>query len=134
MDSGPTVVEPRRRDAIADDAIDASQRPIAPRTVPVADPAPEFIDSRELEQTTMKEPVYPPSAMRARQEGWVTLELTVSERGDVRDMLVTDAEPAGVFDAAALDAVRQWRFKPRVANGRAVAVRSSVTLRFAVDP
>ena len=49
------------------------------------------------------------------------------------DPWITDAEPADVFDAAAITAVRQWRFKPRVANGRAVAVRSSVTLRFDVD-
>jgi protein TonB len=71
--------------------------------------------------------------MRSGQEGWVTLEFTVTETGAVIDPWVTDAEPADVFDAAAIAAVRQWRFKPRIANGRAAAVRSSVTLRFEVD-
>jgi protein TonB len=94
---------------------------------------PDFVDSKELVQTLSFEPVYPASALRAGQEGWVTLEFTVGERGDVHDALITDAEPAGVFDAAALKAVGQWRFEPRVSNGRSVPVRSSVTLRFAVD-
>jgi TonB family protein len=53
--------------------------------------------------------------------------------GSVADIFVTDSEPNGVFDAAATRAVSQWRFKPRVSGGRAVAIRSSVTLRFAVD-
>jgi protein TonB len=96
-------------------------------------PAPVYLDSRELEQISTADPVYPAAAMRNRQEGWVTLEFTVTDSGTVRDPLVTDAEPSGVFDAAAITAVEQWRFRPRVANGRAVEVRTSVTLRFAVD-
>jgi TonB family protein len=100
---------------------------------PAPRPAPAYLDPSELEQITTVDPVYPAAAMRNRQEGWVTLEFTVTDGGSVRDPWVTDAEPADVFDAAAIAAVKQWRFKPRVANGRAVEVRSSVTLRFAVD-
>ena len=56
--------------------------------------------------------------------GWQKVDaglVTAIVRGDVASV------------KAATDAVRQWRFKPRIANGRAVAVRSSVTLRFEVD-
>jgi protein TonB len=136
IDTRPTVVEPQRRITSTDDAIDARQSPVSPLGASASGSSgapPAYIDARELEQTLTVQPDYPAAAMRAGQEGWVTLEFTVSERGDVRDMLVTDSEPADVFDSAALAAVGQWRFKPRVANGRPVAMRSSVTLRFAVD-
>jgi periplasmic protein TonB len=146
IDSRATRLQPPREDARQTsretDVIDASapvaatERATAPTRAaePLEPPAkPVFIDSMELVQTVLVEPVYPAAAMRAAQEGWVTLEFTVGERGDVRDALITDAEPAGVFDAAALKAVGQWRFKPRVSNGRPVPVRSSATLRFAVD-
>jgi protein TonB len=51
----------------------------------------------------------------------------------VRDIQVVAAEPAQVFDAAATEALSQWRFRPRVVNGQAVPQRSSVTMRFDVD-
>ena len=110
----------------------ATARTLAAAT-PAPRPVPVYLEPSELEQISTVEPVYPTAAMRNRQGGWVTLEFTVTESGTVRDPWVTDAEPADVFDAAAIAAVKQWRFKPRVANGRAVEVRSSVTLRFAVD-
>jgi protein TonB len=87
----------------------------------------------DLEQLTATEPVYPPAALRHRIEGWVEVDFTVTESGGVRDIEVIDAEPRGVFDEAATAAVRQWRFRPRVANGRPVQQRSTVTLRFNVE-
>jgi protein TonB len=72
-------------------------------------------------------------ALRARVGGWVELEFTVTPTGGVRDIQAVGAEPARVFDAAATQALAQWRFKPRVVNGRAVSQRTSVTLRFDVD-
>jgi protein TonB len=135
----PGAGTPRAARSIASPAgeIDANGPRVPPDRVPASERTaitpPEFVDSRDLSQTVLVEPEYPAAAVRAGQEGWVTVGFTVGERGDVRDALLTDAEPAGVFDAAALEAVRQWRFEPRVSNGRAVPVRSSVTLRFAVD-
>ena len=46
---------------------------------------------------------------------------------------VVAAEPGGVFDGAASDAVATWRFRPRLVNGQPVSQRSTVTLRFDVD-
>jgi protein TonB len=78
------------------------------------------------------EPAYPPDAFRNRIEGWAEVEFTVDVSGTPRDIAVTGAEPSGVFDAAAADAVAGWRYRPRVVNGRAVPQRTSVTLRFNV--
>jgi protein TonB len=71
--------------------------------------------------------------LRDHTQGWVELEFTITESGAVRDIQVVQAQPSGVFDGAATDALAEWRFRPRVVNGRPVAQRSSVTLRFDVD-
>jgi protein TonB len=57
----------------------------------------------------------------------------VSEQGVTDDIVVVAAEPRGVFEAAASEAVAAWRYLPRVVNGRPVAQRSSVTVRFSVE-
>jgi protein TonB len=55
-------------------------------------------------------PDYPLAARRDGVEGWVVLNLTVAADGHVADAAVTDAEPRDAFEAAALVAVRQWRY------------------------
>jgi len=92
-----------------------------------------WLPDRDLEQITATEPVYPRTALRDRVEGWVEIDYTVTESGSVRDIEIVAAEPHGVFEAAAKAAVGQWRFRPRVANGRPVPQRASVTLRFNVE-
>ena len=86
----------------------------------------------DLEPVSTPDPAYPPVAFRNGVEGWVELDYTVTEQGTVRDIEVVNAEPGGVFDAAAVAAVAAWRYRPRVVNGRPVMQRSSVTLSFNV--
>jgi protein TonB len=90
------------------------------------------LPDRDLEPVSTPDPAYPPVAFRNGAEGWVELDFTVTEQGTVRDVEVVNAEPAGVFDAAAVAAVAAWRYRPRVVNGRPVMQRSSVTLSFNV--
>jgi periplasmic protein TonB len=77
--------------------------------------------------------VYPAAALRSGTEGWVELIFTITETGTVRDVEVVAAEPRGVFESAATQAVGSWRYRPRLANGQPVPRRSYVTLRFNVD-
>ena len=112
---------------------------------PAADPGPvvpmesadsgsgHSIPARDLEAIVTPEPVYPPEAFRNRIEGWAEVEFTVNERGTTGDIVVVAAEPRGVFDAAAIEAVTAWRYLPRVVNGQPVPQRTSVTLRFSVE-
>ena len=93
----------------------------------------ERIVWRDLEALVLTDPVYPPHALRQRIEGWVEVEFTVSEQGATRDVDVVGAEPPGVFEAAATEAVAAWRFRPRIANGLPTPQRSAVTLRFSVE-
>jgi protein TonB len=63
-------------------------------------------------------PRYPPVAQRRRQQGWVEVQYTVDTDGTVSDVTAIDAEPAHVFNRAAVDAVKRWEFRPALNNGK----------------
>ncbi len=71
--------------------------------------------------------VYPPQAKAAGIEGQVVVRYDVTVAGTVVNAVVEAAEPAGVFEAAALAAVRSWRFKAPVEDGVLVAAPSRVS-------
>ena len=73
-------------------------------------------------------PVYPPIAQAARVSGIVILDALIAEDGSVRDVKVTRS--VALLDAAAIDAVRQWRFTPTLLNGVPVQVIMTVTVNF----
>ena len=66
-------------------------------------------------------PEYPSSAARRGQEGRVLLELTVTAEGRTRDIRVVEADPPGVFERAAIEAARRFRYAPRFVDGKPVA-------------
>jgi protein TonB len=79
---------------------------------------------------TRIKPAYPPRAASRHIEGWVKIEFTVTPSGAVTSPSVVSASPPGIFDEAALNAIRQWKFKPRTVNGTAVTQRAVQTLKF----
>lgn len=66
--------------------------------------------------------VYPRRAQARGIEGYVVVEFTVTKTGAVTNPMVVQAEPEGVFDRAALDAVVKFKYKPRVVDGEAMSV------------
>ncbi len=78
-------------------------------------------------------PVYPGKALRERIGGKVVLLVDLDAQGRATAMEVASSEPRGVFDQAAMDAARRWRFKPNVENGKAVPGRVSVPIEFRPD-
>lgn len=67
-------------------------------------------------------PQYPRKALLDRSEGWVIVEFTIGTKGEVKNPRVVKAEPEGVFDKAALNAVSKFRFKPRTLGGTPIEV------------
>jgi protein TonB len=63
------------------------------------------------ERITYVPPEYPRAAEMRGLEGWVDVEFALTADGQPREVEVTDADPAGTFDEAAIDAVRQWRYQ-----------------------
>lgn len=79
-------------------------------------------------------PDYPRRALERGIEGWVHVRFTITAAGTVKDLVVVDAEPKGVFDEAATKAVLRWRYNPRVENGVAVERAGEQTLiRFKLE-
>ena len=74
------------------------------------------------------EPVYPATAQSARVAGVVTIEATIGPDGKVIDAKVVRSIP--LLDQAALDAVRQWEYRPTLLNGVPVPVLVTVTINF----
>lgn len=77
--------------------------------------------NRPLQLVAGAGPTYPQAARDAGIEGEVVVRYDVDAEGRVRNARVVSAEPAGLFDQAALVAVRSWRFNPRTEAGKAVA-------------
>ncbi len=88
------------------------------------------IPESTLEKVHNVAPVYPPAAELLGRGGFVDLQFTVRADGTVADIAVTHAEPRGMFDSAAVQAVRQWRYKPVLRDGRPVDQRASLRVVF----
>ncbi len=73
-------------------------------------------------------PIYPEVARAAHISGIVILEALLAEDGSVHDVRVLRSVP--LLDAAAVTAVRQWRFTPTLLNGTPVSVLMTVTVAF----
>ena len=76
-------------------------------------------------------PVYPEIARAARVQGDVVLDCTISNEGRVVDVKVLSGH--ALLQAAAVDAVRQWVYRPTLLNGVPVPVVMTVTVHFTLD-
>jgi periplasmic protein TonB len=76
-------------------------------------------------------PQYPPEAGRARVEGSVVLMAVIGQDGSVKDVRVESGLP--ILAQAAIDAVKQWRYKPYLIDGEPVEVDSRITINFTLS-
>lgn len=74
------------------------------------------------------DPEYPERARQQRIQGWVEVEFTISPVGTVVDSRVIRSKPAMVFDRAALQAVRRWKYNPVIRDGVAIARQGMRTI------
>ena len=64
------------------------------------------------------EPKYPMKAERDGITGYVVMKFTIDETGGVEDVEVIEAEPKRVFDREAIRALKKWKYKPKVEEGK----------------
>ncbi len=76
-------------------------------------------------------PQYPPEAGRARIEGTVVLMAVIGKDGSVKDVRVESGLPT--LAQAAIDAVKQWRYKPYMIDGEPIEVDSRITINFTLS-
>jgi protein TonB len=76
------------------------------------------------------EPAYPPLAEEARIQGVVVLTALIDKGGNIQSLQVVSGHP--LLARAAIDAVKQWRYKPFLLNGQPLEVETTVTVTFHV--
>jgi protein TonB len=104
--------------------------PPPPPVPPPAKPAPVRIGGQIMAPALISrvDPVYPALAQAAQLEGIVILEATVGETGRVESVKVLRS--VGPLDAAAVEAVKQWRYSPLRLNDRPTSFVLTVTVQF----
>ncbi len=77
-------------------------------------------------------PIYPYSMKRSGLIGEVTVSFEVNQKGDVQNPFVVKSNNPG-FEAAAIEAVRKWKFKPGIKNGQPVTTKMQIPITFNLD-
>jgi periplasmic protein TonB len=103
---------------------------VPPPPKPVARP-PRISTMMEGNLIYKVQPIYPPLARTARIQGAVHLRAVISRTGAIENLQAMDGHPMLV--GAALDAVRQWRYRPYILNGDPVEVETQVTVNFSLS-
>lgn len=80
---------------------------------------------------TKVDPVYPPPALKAGVQGAVVLRVTVKKSGEIEYVRLVSGDPS--LTRAAMDAVKQWKYKPYLLNGRPVDIATTVRLDFIIS-
>jgi protein TonB len=74
------------------------------------------------------QPTYPPQALQMRVQGAVILDATIGKDGSIVNVKQVSGEP--VLVRAAVDAVKQWKYKPYYLNGEPVEITTQITVNF----
>jgi protein TonB len=77
------------------------------------------------------QPNYPPLARQARIQGSVLLQAVISKDGAIENLRLISGHP--MLAPAALEAVKQWRYKPYILNGEPVEVETQITVNFTLS-
>jgi len=81
--------------------------------------------------TTRIEPRYPPIAIQIHREGRVELHAFISTEGRIESLEVISGDP--LFIQSALAAVREWRYRPTILNGRPVEIDTHITVIYTLS-
>jgi periplasmic protein TonB len=112
-------------------AIFGGTRPLLP--IPATPSVRTFRTSRMLEGSLIRrvQPVYPSLARSARVQGSVVLSALISKAGTMENLRVLSGHPMLV--AAAIEAVRQWRYRPYILNAEPIEVETQITVSFSLS-
>jgi periplasmic protein TonB len=77
------------------------------------------------------EPIYPPLARQVQREGRVELRAIISTGGTIESLEVISGDP--LFIQSALAAVREWRYRPTILNGRPIEIDTHITVIYTLS-
>jgi|GEM_PF-2337057 len=79
------------------------------------------------------QPIYPPVAKEAKVSGAVVLQALIGEDGSVENLKVIQS-PDDSLSQSATDAVKQWKYKPYLLNGKPTVVETTITVTYSLAP
>ena len=79
--------------------------------------------------TTKVQPIYPEAAKAARVQGTVKMEATISKDGVPIELRVLSS-PSDDLSQSALEAVRQWRYRPTLLNGNPIEIVTDIVVNY----
>lgn len=80
---------------------------------------------------TKVNPIYPPEAKRQRIDGAVLLQINIDKNGNVSEVEPISGHP--LLIRAAIDAVKQWKYKPYLLNNTPIEVETTVLIKFVIS-
>jgi TonB family protein len=80
---------------------------------------------------TKVNPNYPPEAQRQHVDGMVLLHIDIDENGNVSKVEPVSGHPLVI--PAAIDAIKQWKYKPYLLNQKPVEVETTVLIKFVIS-
>jgi protein TonB len=104
---------------------------IAPVPPPPPPSAPKIVHVSHMEPGALihqVQPVYPAAAKITHTQGTVQLAAIIGRDGSIQDLRVVSGHP--LLAQAAVDAVRQWRYRPYILNGQPVEVETQISVNF----
>ncbi|MEZ9058955.1 TonB family protein [Vibrio pelagius] len=135
VENKPEPVKPQPDKKIAEKKVEYSdQQDAQPAAVNqgVENPEPVLITKPSF-SVRPTPPKYPRQARRRGVEGVATYEIWLDEDGKQVKQALVNSSGALLLDKAALDAIKKWQFSPHTVNGRAIAHRVQVPVRFKLD-
>jgi protein TonB len=93
----------------------------------------DIVDANSLTLLKSVPPAYPAKAAMSGTEGWVELDFSVLANGTVKAIGVRAANPTGVFEEAAKNALARWRYAPVLRDGQPTEQRARIRLRFTLQ-
>ena len=126
--SGPTVSGDLRG---IRGLFDGGSRPVLPAAPPVTVAHPLRLSHMSEGDLLRKvQPTYPALARSARIQGIVVLQAVISKQGTIENLRVLTGHP--MLAPAAIDAVRQWRYRPYILNNEPIEVETQITVNFSL--
>jgi protein TonB len=125
---------PPTPDGVEGGILPPSTRPVPPRedTTPATKERMRVSEMQQMAQlTTRVEPRYPPIAIQIQREGRVELHALISTEGRIESLEVISGDP--LFIQSALAAVREWRYRPTILNGRPIEVDTHITVIYTLS-
>jgi periplasmic protein TonB len=128
--SGPYIPGAKSGDTNGPNLFDGGTRPVLPALPAVVAHPLRLSHMDEGNLICKVQPTYPALARSARIQGTVMLQAVISKQGTIENLIVLTGHPMLV--PAAIDAVRQWHYRPYILNNEPVEVETQITVNFSL--